>query len=265
MKYIVMETRQSYAVLLDERGEFKYAANLNYTVGDTVTDPVLMGEAKEPKRNVIPFAAKAGAAAVVVAAIAALLFIFIRGGQVEDVAPSQTVASQVYISINPEVRLDINENGEVIEIAGLNKEGRELSQSLENDSTRIAVLEALVDESLTQEYLTEGGNLRIGIDADNAHYKQYKKEFTEVLDSYKDQGVNFSYEIVDLRNPDPVEEEPESESKPKPEPAPEPAPVVEDDDDDDDDDDDEDDDDDDDDDEDEDDDDDDEDEDDYDD
>ena len=36
MKYLVMETHPAYAVLLDEKGRFLKAANLNYQVGDTV-------------------------------------------------------------------------------------------------------------------------------------------------------------------------------------------------------------------------------------
>lgn len=45
MKYIVMETFTSYAVLLDEEGRFVKAANLNYEVGQTVKKPVLMRDA----------------------------------------------------------------------------------------------------------------------------------------------------------------------------------------------------------------------------
>ncbi len=44
MKYIVMECHFSYAVLLDEEGKFVKAANRNYRVGQTVTDPVIVGD-----------------------------------------------------------------------------------------------------------------------------------------------------------------------------------------------------------------------------
>ena len=36
MKYLVMEVRPAYAVVLDEEGRFLKAANLHYQVGDTV-------------------------------------------------------------------------------------------------------------------------------------------------------------------------------------------------------------------------------------
>lgn len=44
MKYIVMECHFSYAVLLDENGKFLKAANRGYQVGQTVYDPVLVGD-----------------------------------------------------------------------------------------------------------------------------------------------------------------------------------------------------------------------------
>lgn len=44
MKYMVMECRPSYAILLDEEGCFKKAANLHYEVGQIVEEPVLMRE-----------------------------------------------------------------------------------------------------------------------------------------------------------------------------------------------------------------------------
>lgn len=44
MKYIVMECHFSYTVLLDENGKFLKAANRGYQVGQTVYDPVLVGD-----------------------------------------------------------------------------------------------------------------------------------------------------------------------------------------------------------------------------
>ena len=42
MNYLVMECHTSYAVLLDEDGRFVKSANLNYEIGQTVRNPVLM-------------------------------------------------------------------------------------------------------------------------------------------------------------------------------------------------------------------------------
>ena len=52
MKYLVMECRPGYAVLLDEEGRFLKAANRNYQVGQTVTEVVEMRLASSaPGRN----------------------------------------------------------------------------------------------------------------------------------------------------------------------------------------------------------------------
>ena len=61
MSYLVMETKRSYAVLLDQEGRFLKAANLHYQVGQTVTDPVLLRE-KSEKGRLIPLFAGGGAA-----------------------------------------------------------------------------------------------------------------------------------------------------------------------------------------------------------
>lgn len=42
MKCLVMETFNSYAVLLDEEGRFVKSGNPNYEIGDTVANPVLI-------------------------------------------------------------------------------------------------------------------------------------------------------------------------------------------------------------------------------
>ena len=67
MSYLVMETKRSYAVLLDQEGRFLKAANLHYQVGQTVTDPVLQRE-KAEKGRLIPLFAGSGAALAALAA-----------------------------------------------------------------------------------------------------------------------------------------------------------------------------------------------------
>lgn len=223
MTYLVMETHRSYAVLLDETGEFVYAANLNYQVGDRVTDPILMN--KNPVKydsKVIPFSAKVGGFAAVMAVVAALLFIFIRGGQVDRDLPS-TVATSIYVSVNPEVRMDLNENGEVVDISGLNADGRSLVLDLNEDLSRQDAIESVVLTSANLNYLQDGGHVRIGIDTDSAHFVQYSKEIDQSLTDLQEE-LTFTYEILDLRNPEPIEEDDDDQVTPVPAPEPEPEP-----------------------------------------
>ena len=53
MKYMVMECHPGYAVLLDEEGCFRKAANLRYEVGQTVEEPFLMKE-RQSGLSVLP-------------------------------------------------------------------------------------------------------------------------------------------------------------------------------------------------------------------
>ena len=49
MKYIVMECHEAYAILMDEESRFFHAANLHYSVGQTVSAPILMQRNTEEK------------------------------------------------------------------------------------------------------------------------------------------------------------------------------------------------------------------------
>lgn len=53
MNYLVMECHEAYAILMDEESRFFHAANLHYTVGQTVTSPILMQQetAAEQRKN----------------------------------------------------------------------------------------------------------------------------------------------------------------------------------------------------------------------
>ena len=67
MKYIVMECRPSYAIVLDEEGRFLRTANLRYEVGQTVEHVVLMREQKALSVRLRVLAGAAGAAAACLA------------------------------------------------------------------------------------------------------------------------------------------------------------------------------------------------------
>ena len=98
MKYIVMECHMSYAVLLDEEGRFRKAANLHYETGETVTNPVLMQE--DERKSLSPARmARRGAAA----AGACLLLFLLAGGYYRSyLAPYTSVllASCEYFTVH---------------------------------------------------------------------------------------------------------------------------------------------------------------------
>lgn len=108
MSYLVMECRRSYAVLLDQEGRFVKAANLRYEVGQTVFDPVLLEE-PAPKLKLLPWIG--GGAAGLAALAAALVFAVILPLYHQAV----DVYSSIYLTINPQVQMDLNHAGDVVE------------------------------------------------------------------------------------------------------------------------------------------------------
>lgn len=100
MKYIVMECHFSYAVLLDENGRFLKAANRGYQVGQTVYDPVLVGDYNYRHRPpVIRIIARIVGLLLLVLAI----FLCVHYCSDEDPAPSSpsvSVSGQTGLSVD---------------------------------------------------------------------------------------------------------------------------------------------------------------------
>ena len=120
MKYLVMECHPGYAILLDEEGRFRKAANLHYKVGQTVRDPVWMRtERRRPARWV-----RSG-----IAAAAACLLLFLG---VQFYQGYLQPYSFIYLTINPEVRMNLNRQGTVVGLAGTNADGEALLEAQDN-------------------------------------------------------------------------------------------------------------------------------------
>ena len=103
MSYLVMETKRSYAVLLDQEGRFLKAANLHYQVGQTVTDPVLLREKSEKGRLIPCSPGRAALAAVAACLVFAVILPLYQ--------QATSVYSSIYMTINPQVRMELNKAG----------------------------------------------------------------------------------------------------------------------------------------------------------
>lgn len=226
MNYLVMETFESYAVLLSDDGQFVKAANLNYEVGQTVTDPILMREFYEKEeQKVRKFTAKKVLTYTSTIAAAALLILFFIGIGSRYQEQQLTTESSIYLAINPEVRVDLNKKGEVVGIEGLNPDGLDLLDGYEVDSPdRIQVTQELLDRAMDMGYLEDGGHIHFSIDASTEAFKEYGVELRSTITEYMDGRLSVTIEITDYNNPPPVEPDPEPEPEPEPDPEPEPEP-----------------------------------------
>ena len=159
MKYIVMECHKSYAILLDEEGRFCTAANLRYQTGQTVTEIVEMKE--------VPAAAGKGQGrkwAAALATVAACLALAVFSVFQFDQLPY----ASVYMTINPQVRIDVNRHDVVVGLEGLNEDGEMLIDGYEYQKKELdPVVDELVDRAIEMGYLSSGASITLELDAED--------------------------------------------------------------------------------------------------
>ena len=149
MSYLVMECHPGYAVLLDEEGRFLKAANLRYEIGQTVYDPVLMKETPEKKQHTIRWVSSG------IAAIAACFLLFFGFGYYQNYVQPY---SSIYLTINPEVQMDLNRQGTVVKLTGTNEDGETLLEGYEGKGKdKVTVADELIDRAIEMGFLSEGG------------------------------------------------------------------------------------------------------------
>lgn len=141
MKYLVMECTPGYAVLMDENANVVRAANLHYTVGQTVTDPFLM---QEPRRRISRTVIRIAAAA------ACLLMLSAAGFGIYD-RNRRTSESVVVMVEQTRYQIALNRSGEVIQIEGTDPDGQKtVSDYGGQHLTLTAALNTVLQESVAQ-------------------------------------------------------------------------------------------------------------------
>lgn len=195
MKYLVMECHPGYAVLLDEEGRFLKAANLHYEVGQTVQSPVLMREK--------PYGRRRGRwiASGIMAAAAACLLLFFGVTYYQN---NILTYSSIYLTINPEIQMDLNRKGIVVELTGTNEDGEELLEGYDGrGKDKITVSDELIDRAIEMGFLSEGGMVSFSIDSpDDALYQEYGKELMENVTEYLDGRITITIEVENYRTSD---------------------------------------------------------------
>lgn len=156
MKYLVLECRLSYAVVLDEQGRFIKVANLGYSVGQELDEVIASDDTARPKRS-LP------GRIVRFAAAAACLCLALLGGWQMSV-PAGTVRMQ----INPEVLMTVNRFRYVLALEGLNEDGEALTAGVRTFGRRLEALsDELADAAVKRGYLSEGGSITLHVNADD--------------------------------------------------------------------------------------------------
>ena len=155
MSYLVMECHPGYVVLLDEEGRFLKAANLRYETGQTMYDPVLMKETPERQRHTVRWISSG------IAAIAACFLLFFGIGYYQNYLQPY---SSIYLTINPEVQMELNRQGTVVGLTGTNEDGKTLLEGYDGKGKdKITVADELIDRAIVEDppfTIREGGIIR---------------------------------------------------------------------------------------------------------
>ena len=208
MSYLVMECHASYAVLLDEEGRLVKAANLHYQIGQTVEAPVIMREPEAAKVSRLP--RKLGATV----AAAACMMLLLLGYYQNYMAPYTAIA----LSINPSVLMELNRQGDVVDLEGLNDDGEDLLEGYRPASKdRLEVTDALIDRAIAMGYLSAGGYISIDIDTpDDARFQQYGVELRSNVTEHLAERFTVTVEIKRHKAPTASEDDDDTDDQVKP-------------------------------------------------
>ena len=208
MSYLVMECHPGYAVLLDEDGRFLKAANLRYETGQTVYDPVLMKETPERRRHTVRWISSG------IAAIAACFLLFFGIGYYQNYLQPY---SSIYLTINPEVQMDLNRQGMVVRLTGTNEDGKALLEGYDGKGKdKVTAADELIDRAIEMGFLSEGGRVSFSIDSpDEALFQEYGTELRTEVTEHLDGRITVTIEITNHKDGQ-GQENPESSSSSTP-------------------------------------------------
>lgn len=169
-----MEQHTSYAVVVDEEGRFLTVANLRYRVGQTLAEVT-------PMRDTIPADLISQAAPLrptltkkksrswlyslaALAACLVLVFAAVTQGGL-------TAYASVYMTINPEVRIDVTREDVVVTVEGVNEDGAALVAGYSGRKKALdLVMDELVDRAIAMGFLSDGGRITLTFDAEDEEW-----------------------------------------------------------------------------------------------
>lgn len=220
MTYMVMEIHKSYSVVMDEGGRFLKVASMGYQIGDTVD---FVYEMTAAKTGVSPLSVVkwAGGVAACLAVVITLYFYNIL-----------TPFASIYLTINPAVRMEVNQGGRVVGISPMNDDGAVLLEGYSWSRKNMdLVADELVDRAIEQGFLSSGGMVTVNIDSpDEAWFLDTGIALRQNLDHYLEERLEITVQVKQYTQPDPApapEEQtiPENQSPPEEQTAPEEPPA----------------------------------------
>ena len=198
MKYLIMECHKAYAIVMDEKGRFLKAANLNYEVGQKVTSIVEMKlpENTSEKSSFRFFSSRSLAGLSSLAACLCLVFFCFW-------QCFFTSFGMVKMQINPSVLISTNRIGYVTQLKGENEDGKLLVDSYRFYWKKLdTVVSELADEAVVQGYLKDGGEIHLTLFSKNQDWAENtEKCLISNLEEQFENTVSITTEISEETTP----------------------------------------------------------------
>ena len=235
MKYLVVECGLSYAVVLDEEGRFLKVANLHYQVGQTVTDVIEMrlpdasreapsqihygnqpiplqkpsderapglslvpepapgSSQPQPKKNGKKHRLRPWMYSLTAAAACLILLVF----SLFQFRVGRTPYASVYLTINPEVRIDVNRKDIVVELEGINPDGQALIENYSYKNKPLYLtMDELADRAIQMGFLHDGGKVSLLLDAEDDQWvTEHSASLSTQLNNYLSEKVTVTIEV----------------------------------------------------------------------
>lgn len=192
MTYMVLECHTSYAVVLDELGNFIKVANLRYEVGQTVDCVVKMQEPASETSDAAKLKSLTFKKFMPFIAAVAACFIFLFTYMF-----NYATFASVYISINPEVKIDINRKDMVVGLSGVNQDGTDLIEGYSFKKKNLdTVTDELIDLAIAKNYLSNGGKITIELNSSDTQWVISREtSLTEHIDRYLTDKISVTIQL----------------------------------------------------------------------
>ncbi len=187
MKYIVMECHEAYAILMDEESRFFHAANLHYSVGQTVTSPLLMQRSTEENaENAKQTAPRIRRIVMRVSAAAACLLLTAGAGYFHYIKNYRT-ESVIILNSDASIQMYLNQEGKVVRLKSENDAGTALLESYDGrHKNKVTVAHELLALQKANGSISDGDTVDVYISAqDSDAYDTFKSELEDDISKLK--------------------------------------------------------------------------------
>ena len=174
-----MERHEGYVILMDEESRFVNAANLNYMVGQTVTDPVLMINDNKNTPRISFIITRVAAAAACVALLSSV--------GISYYSKNFKTASTVLISSETGIKMGVNKKGKVIYLTSSTDSGKQILKEYSGKGKdKLTVANEILEIEIEKGIIESSDTVDVYISADNSNeYNNCKSDFENGISDVK--------------------------------------------------------------------------------